>query len=186
MMSNDALLRVTDFHSWGDIIVEANTITQLETMAREAKSDNGIAALFTGSLGTGKTLAASYLAAKLGLPLYRVDLASIVSKYIGETEKNLDHLFERSQKLDIVLLFDEGDALFGKRTEVSDSHDRYANLETGYLLQKIEDHPGLVVLTSNARNNIDDAVIRRMAWVIDFIPPPPPWWLRILQWMRLK
>ena len=113
--------------------------------------------LFTG---TGKTLAASYLAVRLSLPLYRIDLAAIVNKYIGETEKNLSKVFSRAENKDWILFFDEADALFGKRTEVSDAHDRHANQEIAYLLQRIEDHEGLVILASNLRNNIDDDIIR--------------------------
>ena len=128
----------------------------------------GMKVLFAGESGTGKTMGAEVLAAELGLELFRVDLATIVSKYIGETEKNLDRIFEAAQGSNAILFFDEADALFGKRSEVSDSHDRYANIEVAYLLQKMEQYPGAVILATNFRRNIDDAFVRRLDFVIDF------------------
>ena len=128
----------------------------------KSSSLSGICILFTGSSGTGKTLAASYIATHLSLPLYRVDLAALTSKYIGETEKNLSKVFSKAENKDWILFFDEADALFGKRTDVSDAHDKYANQETDYLLQRIEDHEGLVILASNLRDNIDEAFTRRL------------------------
>ena len=110
----------------------------------------GCSALFAGPAGTGKTMDAQRLAREPGLALYRVDLTAVTSKYIGETEKNLSRLFAAAEAADAILLFDEADALFGKRTEVRDSHDRYANLETSYLLERLEHHQGLVILASNA------------------------------------
>lgn len=123
---------------------------------------SGIRILFTGSSGTGKTLAASYLASRLSLPLYRVDLAALTSKYIGETEKDLSKVFSKAENKDWILFFDEADALFGKRTDVSDAHDKHANQETDYLLQRIEDYEGLVILASNRKDNIDEAFTRRL------------------------
>ena len=127
--------------------------------------------LFAGASGTGKTMAAQVLAAELGLDLYQVDLATIVSKYIGETEKNLDRIFGAADGSNAILFFDEADALFGKRSEVKDAHDRYANIEVAYLLQKMEDYAGAVILATNLRRNIDDAFVRRMHFVVDFPLP---------------
>jgi ATPase family associated with various cellular activities (AAA)/Winged helix domain, variant len=128
----------------------------------------GLKVLFAGDSGTGKTMAAQVLAAELGLEIFRVDLATIVSKYIGETEKNLDRIFNAAEGSNAILFFDEADALFGKRSEVSDSHDRYANIEVAYLLQKMEGYAGAVILATNFRRNIDDAFVRRLDFVIDF------------------
>ena len=128
----------------------------------------GIAALFSGSSGTGKTLAASVLAGALKLDLYRVDLARIVSKYIGETEKNLARVFEEAEAGGAIVLFDEADALFGKRSEVRDSHDRYANIEVSYLLQRIESYRGLAILTTNLKPALDSAFMRRIRFVVHF------------------
>ena len=128
----------------------------------------GLKVLFAGESGTGKTMAAQVLGAELGLEMFRVDLAGTVSKYIGETEKNLERIFTAADGSNAILFFDEADALFGKRSEVSDSHDRYANLEVAYLLQRMEAYPGAVILATNFRRNIDDAFIRRLDFVIDF------------------
>jgi len=128
----------------------------------------GVTALFTGESGTGKTLAAEVLARELGLDLYRVDLAATVSKYIGETEKNLRRVFAAAEASGAVLLFDEADALFGKRGEVKDGHDRYANLEVAYLLQRMESYRGLAILTTNLRSNLDRAFLRRLRFVVQF------------------
>jgi hypothetical protein len=128
----------------------------------------GLKVLFAGESGTGKTMSAQVLGAELGLELFRVDLATIVSKYIGETEKNLDRIFNAAEGSNAILFFDEADALFGKRSEISDSHDRYANIEVAYLLQKMEGYPGAVILATNYRRNIDDAFVRRLDFVIDY------------------
>ena len=167
-----------------DIGLAPNTLSQVDSLSRQVEKATktylkttstrlsqvslGVRALFTGASGTGKTLAASWLAAKLGLPLYRVDLASITSKYIGETEKNLANLLARAEQSEVILLFDEADSLFGKRSGVSDAHDRYANTETNDLLQRIESCKGMIILATNRRDNIDDAFFRRMDYVIDF------------------
>ena len=131
----------------------------------------GLVALFTGPSGTGKTLAAQLLAREQGVDLYQVDLATVVSKWVGETEKNLGRLFDQAEDTDAVLLFDEADALFGRRGEVSDARDRWANLETNYLLQRVEAYPGVVVLTTNLRQNLDPAFLRRIQAIIDFPMP---------------
>ncbi|MBE1462770.1 ATP-binding protein [Kibdelosporangium phytohabitans] len=134
----------------------------------------GVVALFSGPSGTGKTLAAEIVAGELGLDLYKVDLSSVVSKYIGETEKNLERIFGAAAAGDLVLFFDEADSLFGKRSEVSDAHDRYANIEVAYLLQRLESYDGLVVMATNLQRNIDDAFLRRISVSIDFETPDEP------------
>jgi hypothetical protein len=141
----------------------------------------GVTALFSGPSGTGKTMAAEALAGELGVPLFRVNLASVVDKYIGETEKKLDRVFASVEDVDGVLLFDEADALFSKRSGVSDSRDRYANLEVAYLLQRMESFDGLAVLTTNLRANLDEALIRRLDAAIDF--PEPEAEERYLLWL---
>ncbi|MEU6783126.1 ATP-binding protein [Nonomuraea angiospora] len=133
----------------------------------------GVRALFTGPSGTGKTLAARVLAHRLGMDVYRVDLAAVVDKYVGETEKNLHRVLSRAEELDVVLLIDEGDALLGARTEVRSANDRFANLETNYLLQRLEVYQGIVVVTTNAVANVDRAFQRRMDVVVDFVEPGP-------------
>ena len=134
----------------------------------------GTVALFAGPSGTGKTLAAEVISADLGLDLYKLDLSSVVSKYIGETEKNLEQVFVAAEAADVVLFFDEADSLFGRRSEVSDSHDRYANIEVAYLLQRLERHEGLVILATNLQKNIDDAFLRRIHVAVEFPLPDPP------------
>lgn len=125
-------------------------------------------ALFAGASGTGKTLAAEVIAGELGLDMYVVDLSAVVDKYVGETEKNLERIFAEADRTDAVLLFDEADAVFGKRSEVKSSHDRYANLESAYLLQRLEAFEGVAVLTTNLRANLDEAFTRRLDLVVDF------------------
>jgi SpoVK/Ycf46/Vps4 family AAA+-type ATPase len=124
--------------------------------------------LFTGTDGNGKTLAAETLARSTKKDLYRIDLNQVVSKYIGETEKNLGRIFKRAENKNWILFFDEADALFGKRTDVKDSHDRYANIEISYLLQRIENYPGLVILATNRKTNLDSAFLRRLRYIIEF------------------
>jgi AAA+ superfamily predicted ATPase len=135
---------------------------------RTVARTQGLKVLFAGESGTGKTMGAQVLGAELGLELFRVDLATVVSKYIGETEKNLERIFSAADGSNAILFFDEADALFGKRSEVSDSHDRYANIEVAYLLQRMEQYPGAVILATNYKRNIDDAFIRRLDFVVDF------------------
>lgn len=139
----------------------------------KVRYQQGVRCLMVGASGTGKTLAASWLATRLGLPLYRVDLASVVSKYIGETEKNLAELLARAEHSEIVLLFDEADSLFGKRTDIKDSNDRFANSQTNYLLQRIEFYRGIVLLTSNSRDRFDSAFTRRLDKIVEFTLPSP-------------
>lgn len=138
-----------------------------------SSSFSGIVALFSGSSGTGKTMAAEVIARELRTSLYRVNLNQVVSKYIGETEKNLARVFESAQKKGAVLLFDEADALFGKRSEVKDSHDRYANIEVNYLLAKMDAYHGLVILSSNHKIAIDPTVMCRVKYLLEFSPPIP-------------
>jgi SpoVK/Ycf46/Vps4 family AAA+-type ATPase len=143
----------------------------------------GLACLFYGPSGTGKTLAARVLGNAIGLDVYRVDLSQVMDKYIGETEKRLERLFSEAERGNAILFFDEADVLFAKRTEVSDARDRYANLETGYLLQRIERHPGIVVLATNLRDNIDAAFLRRIHIIAELPLPKAP--EREAIWRRL-
>jgi SpoVK/Ycf46/Vps4 family AAA+-type ATPase len=128
----------------------------------------GTTVLFTGASGTGKTLAAEVLAGELQLPLYRVDLSAVVSKYIGETEKNLRLLFDAAEDGGAILFFDEADALFGKRSKVKDSHDHHANIAISYLLQRIESYRGLVILETSRKKDLDDAFLRRLRFIVEF------------------
>lgn len=134
----------------------------------------GYKSLFFGPPGTGKTLTATLIGKETNRDVYRIDLSMVVSKYVGETEKNLSRVFDKAANKDWILFFDEADALFGKRTNVSDAHDRYANQEVSFLLQRLEEHPGLVILASNLRNNIDDAFTRRFQSIIHFPLPRAP------------
>ncbi|HEX7288138.1 MAG TPA: ATP-binding protein, partial [Candidatus Angelobacter sp.] len=146
--------RATVYQSWG--------------FAAKGMRGLGISALFAGPSGTGKTMAAEVLADELRLDLYRIDLSQVVSKYIGETEKNLRRVFDAAEEGAAILLFDEADALFGKRTEVKDSHDRYANIEVSYLLQRMEAYRGLAILTTNRKSALDQAFLRRIRFVVEF------------------
>src|SRR5207244_2226384 len=146
--------RATVYEQWG--------------FAAQSARGLGISALFSGPSGTGKTMAAEVLARELRLDLYRVDLSATVSKYIGETEKNLRRIFDAAEEGGVILLFDEADALFGKRSEVRDSHDRYANIEVGYLLQRMEAYQGLTILTTNLRSALDQSFQRRLRFTINF------------------
>ena len=137
----------------------------------KARYRPSVRALFVGPSGTGKTLAAAWLATQLGIPLCRVDLSAVTSKYIGETEKNLSQLLSRAEQSEVVLLFDEADALFGKRTDIREANDRYANAQTNYLLQRMESYDGITVLTSNSRARFDAAFMRRFDAVLNFPPP---------------
>lgn len=178
---------------WNELVLPTSTLEQLEEirhwithgdrLLREWEMHKrlppGYTSLFYGPPGTGKTLAASLLAKELGLDLYKIDLSMMISKYIGETEKNLARIFDRAQHKRWILFFDEADALFGKRTRVDDSHDRYANQEISFLLQRIEEFAGVVILASNLKANIDDAFIRRFQSVVFFPMPKPSERLRI-------
>lgn len=134
----------------------------------------GLAALFSGGPGTGKTLAAHVVSDALGLDLFQVDLSNVVSKYIGETEKNLERVFQAAERHSVVLFFDEADSLFGSRSEVRDARDRYANLEVSYLLQRMEQYDGIVLLATNLRGNLDSAFSRRLHFIIHFPDPDVP------------
>lgn len=139
--------------------------------------------LFTGSPGTGKTMAAQVIAATLKLELFRIDLSTVVSKYIGESSKNIERILARAKNMNVVLLFDEADSLFGKRTDIKDSHDRYANTDTNYLLQAIETYPGIVILASNKKSNIDNGFMRRLRYLLEF--PKPDSSQRLQIWRKI-
>ena len=156
-LSGRARLRPHVLDSWG--------------MREGGRRGEGISALFAGPPGTGKTMAAEVVAHDLGFDLYTIDLATVVDKYIGETEKNLDRIFGEAERVNGVLFFDEADALFGKRSEVKDAHDRYANVETAFLLQRMEAFDGIAVLATNLRSNLDEAFARRLDALIDFPMP---------------
>lgn len=153
-------------YTWNNISLPSRQLTQLKEIYKQAKYHlsigKGLTVMFVGPSGTGKTMAAKILANHLKLGLYRIDPASVVSKYIGETEKNLSKIFQEAEQCNYILFFDEADTLFGKRSEVKDSHDRYANIESSYLLQRAEGYKGLVILTSNVKKNIDEAFLRRL------------------------
>ncbi|HTJ46552.1 MAG TPA: AAA family ATPase [Kofleriaceae bacterium] len=165
------------------MVKERATILERWGYARHLGLSRGVSALFTGSPGTGKTMAASVIASELGLPLFRIDLASVVSKWVGETEKHLAKIFDEAQSAQALLLFDEADSLFGKRTEVKSSNDRYANLEVNYLLQRMETFDGISILTSNLESAIDKAFLRRLNFRVRF--PDPDLGERALLWQRL-
>ncbi len=185
--------------TWDDLVLPAEQIALLreiagqvrqmakvyETWGFAARSQRGlgISALFAGESGTGKTMAAEVLANELGLPLYRIDLSAVVSKYIGETEKNLRRVFDAAETTGAILLFDEADALFGKRSEVKDSHDRYANIEVSYLLQRMESYVGLAILTTNFKSALDPAFLRRIRFMVNF--PFPDASQRAEIWRRI-
>jgi SpoVK/Ycf46/Vps4 family AAA+-type ATPase len=135
---------------------------------RKLSLGKGVNVLFSGPPGTGKTMAAEVIANELQLDLYKIDLSQVVSKYIGETEKNLDRIFTAAQNANAILFFDEADALFGKRSEVKDAHDRYANIEIGYLLQKMEEYQGMAMLATNLRQHMDEAFVRRIGAIVEF------------------
>lgn len=148
--------------------MESLTKVHYEWGTAEAWNESGISVLFAGPPGTGKTMGAEILARSLDLPMYRIDLSQVVNKYIGETEKNLKKLFDAADTSDMILFFDEADSLFGRRTEVKDAHDRYANLEISYLLERMERFKGLAILATNRRQDLDEAFLRRLRYIIDF------------------
>lgn len=166
VLSNKTLSEVKEIENW----LEYNDIL-MNDWGMKSKIKPGYRVLFCGLPGTGKTLTASLLGKYTGKDVYRVDLSMVVSKYIGETEKNLSKLFDKSINKDWILFFDEADSIFGKRTNVRDAHDKYANQEVSYLLQRIEAHPGLIILASNFKNNIDAAFTRRFHNIIEFEAP---------------
>ena len=174
---------------WEDLVVSRETEQLLHTMvdqvaargqvyshwgfAQRMNRGLGVSALFSGDSGTGKTMAAEVIANALGLALYRIDLSQVVSKYIGETEKNLQRVFDLMEGGGAILFFDEADALFGKRSEVKDSHDRYANIEVNYLLQRMETYTGVAVLATNIQSALDPAFVRRLRFIVPFTFPGP-------------
>ena len=176
--------KITPSHRWKDIVLPADRLEQMREICNQVKyrdrvygewgfdrklsQGKGLSALFAGPSGTGKTMAAGIIAAELGLDLYKIDLSTVVSKYIGETEKNLSRIFGEAETSNAILFFDEADALFGKRSEVKDSHDRYANIETGYLLQRMEEYSGVAILATNFRKNMDEAFVRRLQFTVEF------------------
>jgi SpoVK/Ycf46/Vps4 family AAA+-type ATPase len=189
--------RIVPRYRWKDIVLPNDRMEQLQEICAtlqyrpvvfgewgfDAKLSlgKGLNVLFAGPSGTGKTMAAEILACELGLELYKTDLSTIVSKYIGETEKNLSRIFAEAASSNAILFFDEADALFGKRSEVRDSHDRYANIEVNYLLQEMERYEGMAILATNLRKNIDEAFVRRMHFVVEFPFPSAGDRLRIWQ-----
>ena len=181
----DLVLTTTVRRSLVDLAARARHRDQVLTrwrMRRGGGRGRGVIALFAGDSGTGKTMSAEVIAGDLGLDLYTVNLATVVDKYIGETEKNLERIFSEAAGVNAVLFFDEADAIFGKRSDVKDAHDRYANIESAYLLQRLETFDGLAVLATNLRSNIDEAFVRRLDAIIDFPAPTPE--LRRSLWER--
>ncbi len=180
----DLAQRIVSTAGWDDLIlpdVQKQTLRQIASQVRhrmtvyqtwgfsaKGRRGLGVSALFSGESGTGKTMAAEVLARELDLDLYRIDLSSVVSKYIGETEKNLRQVFDAAEEGGVILLFDEADALFGKRSDVKDSHDRYANIEVSYLLQRVEAYQGLAILTTNLKSSMDRAFQRRLRFTLNF------------------
>ena len=180
----DLARKITPYYTWADIVLPADRMAQLREICntvrhraqvydawgfdRKLALGKGLNVLFAGPSGTGKTMAAEIMAHELGLDLYKIDLATVVSKYIGETEKNLARIFEEAETSNAILFFDEADALFGKRSEVRDSHDRYANIEISYLLQRMEEYDGMAILATNLHKNMDEAFVRRMHFTVEF------------------
>ncbi|NES87561.1 MAG: ATP-binding protein, partial [Moorea sp. SIO2B7] len=179
--------KIKSKYSWEDIVLPPDQLAQLKEICNQAKYRHivyerwgfnrklsigkGLNVLFSGPPGTGKTMGAEVIANELQLELYKIDLSQVVSKYIGETEKNLNRIFTAAETANAILFFDEADALFGKRSEVQDAHDRYANIEIGYLLQKMEEYEGISILTTNLRQNLDEAFVRRLAFTVHFPSP---------------
>lgn len=187
--------RITTEMEWDDLVLNAQTLQQIRDLeawithgptilydwGMKRKLKLGYRVLFHGPPGTGKTLTASLLGKYTDKDVYRIDISMLVSKFIGETEKNLSNLFARAERKDWILFFDEADALFGKRTSVRDAHDKYANQEVSYLLQRVENYDGLVILASNFKSNIDDAFIRRFQSIMHFPLPSPKERLQLWQ-----
>jgi SpoVK/Ycf46/Vps4 family AAA+-type ATPase len=179
--------RIEPAVGWDDLVLPSTVSSQLRELTARARHRDtvlgqwgmggsasrgtGITALFAGDSGTGKTMSAEVVAGELGFDLYVIDLSTVVDKYIGETEKNLDRIFIEADRVNGVLLFDEADALFGKRSEVKDARDRYANVEVAYLLQRMERFDGVAILTTNLRTNVDEAFTRRLDAIIDYPMP---------------
>ena len=191
--------KVIPHYKWDDLVLPEDKLQYLKEICgfleykhqvyfnwgfdKKLSLGRGLNVLFTGPSGTGKTMTAEILATELKLDLYKTDLSSIVSKYIGETEKNLEKIFEATSSGNTILFFDEADALFGKRSEVKDAHDRFANIETNYLLQRIEEHEGVVILSTNLSKNMDNAFLRRMQFIVEF--PFPNEKYREIIWKKI-
>ena len=187
--------KITPLYTWHDIILPPDQLEHLREVCAHVRHrqrvfadwgfggkislGKGLSALFVGPSGTGKTMAAEVIAGELGLDLFKIDLSCLVSKYIGETEKNLSRVFEEAEQSNAILFFDEADSVFGKRSEVKDSHDRYANIEVNYLLQRMEEYEGVVILASNYQRNIDEAFTRRIRFIIEFPFPDDDYRQRI-------
>jgi hypothetical protein len=191
--------KIQPHYGWRDLVLPVDALTHLNEFCEQIRHrprvfedwgfeqklslGRGLHALFAGPSGTGKTMAAEIIARELNLDLYKIDLSGVVSKYIGETEKNLARIFSEAEATSAILFFDEADALFGKRSEVKDAHDRYANVETSFLLQRMEEHDGVTILASNLRRNIDEAFLRRLSFVVQFPFPEEAERLRIWECM---
>jgi hypothetical protein len=191
--------KVVPLYTWDDIVLPDDQVAQLREICGQAKyrhivlgdwgfdrrlsMGKGLNVLFAGPPGTGKTMAAEIIANELRLDLYKIDLSQVVSKYIGETEKNLSRIFNEARATNAIIFFDEADALFGKRSEVRDAHDRYANIEIAYLLQKMEEYEGISILATNLRQNLDQAFTRRLSFTVDF--PFPDEASRLLIWRQI-
>jgi AAA+ superfamily predicted ATPase len=189
--------KIVPRYTWSDIVLPDDQLTLLREIVATVRrrplvleewgvgqklaSSPGVTILFSGDPGTGKTMAAEVMASELGLDLYKIDLSGVVSKYIGETEKNLERIFGEAQSSNAILFFDEADAIFGKRSEVKDAHDRYANIEISYLLQRMEAYEGVTILATNLRANLDEAFTRRLQFAVDFPFPDEEYRLRIWQ-----
>ncbi|MGI0484859.1 AAA family ATPase [Pantanalinema rosaneae CENA516] len=189
--------KIQPHYTWEDLVLPADPLAQIRGICQQVKYQHivygqwgferklslgkGLNALFTGPPGTGKTMTAEVIAGDLGLDLYKIDLSQVVSKYIGETEKNLNRIFTAAEQTNAILFFDEADALFGKRSEVKDAHDRYANIEIAYLLQKMEEYEGITILTTNLVQNLDEAFTRRIRFIVEFPFPDGEHRLKIWQ-----
>ncbi len=187
--------KIEPHYRWEDIVLPPDTLAQLREICNQAKYRHivhgewgfeqklslgkGLPAVFSGPPGTGKTMAAEVIANDLQLDLFKVDLSHVVSKYVGETEKNLQQVFDEAQAANVILFFDEADALFGKRSEVKDAHDRFANIEIAYLLQKMDEYEGIVILATNLRQHMDEAFLRRMQAIVEFPFPDEEYRRRI-------
>ncbi len=178
--------KIVPQHSWKDLVMPIDKKEQIRKICNYAKNNpktfetwgfdkhsrrKGFNILFLNPSESGKTMVAEVIASEIKLDLFKIDLSRVVSKYIGETEKNLNRIFKDAEDSDAVLFFDEADALFGKRSEVKDAHDRYSNIEVNYLLQKIEEHPGIVILATNTSGKVEEAFVRRMNFIVEFPSP---------------
>ena len=178
--------KIAPRYTWEDMVLSEDKKEQLKEICNFVKHyprvyeawgfekhspGKGLNIMFSGTSGTSKTMAAETIAHELKLDMYKIDLSMVISKYIGETEKNLNKIFDGAKESNAILFFDEADALFGKKSEVRDTHDRYANIEINYLLQKMEEHEGIVILATNLRKNMDEAFVRRMRFIVDFPLP---------------